>query len=111
MTQTYPSRMPVARLVTPKCGSSWRRRYLRQRSKTIGCLSARYATCSFRSLNHSKAGTLMKMIAEYLEHALQFEHMAASETNHDLKTRFLKQAADYRELCGRLGDEVDQAAW
>jgi hypothetical protein len=43
----------------------------------------------------------MKMIAEYLEHAMQFEHMAAAEVNPDLKTQFLKQAADYRKLAGK----------
>jgi hypothetical protein len=40
----------------------------------------------------------MKMIAEYLDHALQFEQLAASESNLDLKATFLKQAEDYRKL-------------
>jgi hypothetical protein len=40
----------------------------------------------------------MKMIAEYLERAMQFEHIAAVEVNPDLKKTFLKQAADYRDL-------------
>jgi hypothetical protein len=48
----------------------------------------------------------MKMIAEYLEHALQFDHMAASETNPDLKTRFLKQAADYRKLATKRAAQL-----
>jgi hypothetical protein len=43
----------------------------------------------------------MKMIAEYLEHAIQFEHMAAAEANPDLKATFLKQAADYRKLAAK----------
>jgi hypothetical protein len=41
---------------------------------------------------------LVKMVAEYLEHAMQFERMALAEANRDLKAKFLKQAADYRKL-------------
>jgi hypothetical protein len=40
----------------------------------------------------------MKMIAEYLEHALEFERMAANEENPQLKADFEKQAAAYRKL-------------
>jgi hypothetical protein len=40
----------------------------------------------------------MKMIAEYLEHALNFERMAAEETNAAVKVVFEKQAAIYRKL-------------
>ena len=40
----------------------------------------------------------MKMIAEYLEHAIQFERMAAQESDASLKERLLKQAAEYRRL-------------
>jgi hypothetical protein len=40
----------------------------------------------------------MKMIAEYLEHALQFERMAAQEKNPKLRASFEKQAAAYRRL-------------
>jgi hypothetical protein len=40
----------------------------------------------------------MKMIAEYLERALQFERMAAEEADALLKQQLLKQAADYRRL-------------
>jgi len=49
----------------------------------------------------------VKMIAEYLEHALQFEKMAADETDAALKEQLLKQAAAYRKLAAeraaRLG--------
>jgi hypothetical protein len=38
------------------------------------------------------------MIAEYLEHALQFERLAAEEPNPDLKAQLAKQAAAYRKL-------------
>jgi hypothetical protein len=40
----------------------------------------------------------MKMIAEYLEHALQFEQMAAETSDAELKTNFLNQAAAYHKL-------------
>ena len=41
---------------------------------------------------------VMKMIAEYLEHALNFERMAAAEANPQVKAVFEKQAATYRKL-------------
>ena len=40
----------------------------------------------------------MKMVAEYLEHALNFERMAAAESDSQLKANFEKQAAAYRKL-------------
>jgi hypothetical protein len=40
----------------------------------------------------------MKMIAEYLEHALDFERMAAEETTPQIKAVFEEQAASYRRL-------------
>jgi hypothetical protein len=40
----------------------------------------------------------MKMIAEYLEHALNFERMAAEEKDPEVKAAFEKQAATYRKL-------------
>ena len=40
----------------------------------------------------------MKMIAEYLEHALNFERMAAQEKDPQLKAKFEKQATEYRKL-------------
>jgi hypothetical protein len=40
----------------------------------------------------------MKMVAEYLENALQFERMAAEELNPEVKLQFEKQAATYRKL-------------
>jgi hypothetical protein len=33
----------------------------------------------------------MKMLVDYLDRAMQFEHMAAVEVNPDLKATFLKQ--------------------
>src|SRR3954470_6218097 len=40
----------------------------------------------------------MKMVAEYVEHALQFERLAAHEKNPQLKADLEKQAAAYRRL-------------
>ena len=40
----------------------------------------------------------MKMVAEYLEHALDFERMAADEPNPELKANLERQAANYRKL-------------
>jgi hypothetical protein len=43
----------------------------------------------------------MKMVAEYLENALQFEQMAAEATDEEFKQTLLAQARAYR----RLADE------
>jgi|1186.fasta_scaffold213102_2 hypothetical protein len=40
----------------------------------------------------------MKMLSEYLERALQFEQLAAEESNVNLKTQLENQAAAYRKL-------------
>jgi hypothetical protein len=40
----------------------------------------------------------MKLILEYLEHAIQFERMAAEATDATLKARMLEQAKAYRRL-------------
>jgi len=40
----------------------------------------------------------MKMVAEYLEHAIQFEKMAAEAIEPTLKDSFAKQALAYRRL-------------
>lgn len=40
----------------------------------------------------------MKLLTEYLEHALTFERMAAEETNPEVKAQFAQQAAAYRKL-------------
>jgi hypothetical protein len=46
------------------------------------------------------------MIAEYLEHALQFERMAASEKNPELRAQLEKQAAAYRKLAGERANKL-----
>jgi hypothetical protein len=40
----------------------------------------------------------MKLLTEYLDHALSFERMAAQENNRETRARFEKQAAAYRKL-------------
>ena len=43
-------------------------------------------------------GPQMKLLTEYLEHALTFERMAAHESNPEVKAQFEAQAAAYRRL-------------
>ena len=49
----------------------------------------------------------MKMIAEYLDHAIEFDRLAATEPNPALKESLLNQAIAYRKLAAeramRLG--------
>jgi hypothetical protein len=47
----------------------------------------------------------MKLITEYLEHALSFERMAAEENNPELKAQFEKQAAAYRKLVAERAEK------
>jgi len=49
----------------------------------------------------------MKMIAEYLEHALQFERMAADETDPSLKETLAKQALAYRKLAAERAERLN----
>ena len=46
------------------------------------------------------------MIAEYLEHALQFERMAGNEADPKLKESLDKQAAAYRKLAEKRAAEA-----
>jgi len=46
------------------------------------------------------------MVAEYLEHALQFERMAAQEADPKLRTSFEAQAAAYRKLAEKRAREL-----
>jgi hypothetical protein len=48
----------------------------------------------------------MKMVAEYLEHALNFERMAAAEDDPQLKADFEKQAVAYRKLATARAKEL-----
>ena len=40
----------------------------------------------------------MKLLTEYLEHALTFERLAAEESNPELRKHFETQATAYRKL-------------
>ena len=40
----------------------------------------------------------MKLLTEYIEHALQFERLAAEESDPALKAQFAQQAKEYRKL-------------
>ena len=40
----------------------------------------------------------MKLLTEYLEHALVFERMAAAEDNPEVRAQFTNQANAYRKL-------------
>jgi hypothetical protein len=43
----------------------------------------------------------MKMIADFLEHARQFERLAQAEEKEQLKGELLKQAEEYRKLASK----------
>ena len=47
----------------------------------------------------------MKMLAEYVDAAIKFEHMAAAEKDPKLKADFEKQAASYRKLAEKRAKE------
>ncbi|WP_194459893.1 hypothetical protein [Bradyrhizobium sp. CCBAU 53421] len=47
----------------------------------------------------------MKMLTEYLERAVEFEKLAASELNEAFKTELLKQAAAYRHLAEKRAEQ------
>jgi hypothetical protein len=47
----------------------------------------------------------MKMLAEYLENAAQFEQMAADEKDPKLKAEFGRQAVSYRNLAEKGAKE------
>lgn len=49
----------------------------------------------------------MKMIAEYLEHAIQFERLAAEETDPALKETLANQALAYRKLAAERAERLD----
>jgi hypothetical protein len=48
----------------------------------------------------------MKLLAEYLERAVQFEHLAAAETDPKLKEQLQDQAKAYRKLVAKRAHEL-----
>ena len=51
----------------------------------------------------------MQMIAQYLEHALAFEKMAADATDSTLKESLVKQALAYRKLAAERAERLKLA--
>jgi hypothetical protein len=49
----------------------------------------------------------MRRLAEYLEHALEFEQMAAGTDDPALKQQLLNQAAEYRKLAEQRAIQLD----
>jgi hypothetical protein len=47
----------------------------------------------------------MKLIVEYLEHAIQFERMADEADSATLREQFMQQAAAYRKLAAKRAAE------
>jgi hypothetical protein len=47
----------------------------------------------------------MKLLAEYLEHAIQFERLAAGENDPALKAQFEYQANAYRKLAAKRAEQ------
>ena len=50
---------------------------------------------------------LVKMVGEYLEHALQFERMASEATDPALRESLAKQAAAYRKLAKERAERLN----
>jgi hypothetical protein len=48
----------------------------------------------------------MKTVAEYIEHAREFERLAAMETNAQTKAELESQAAAYRGLAADRAKEI-----
>ena len=46
----------------------------------------------------------MKLLNEYIEHALAFERMAAEEINLEVKAQFKEQALAYRKLAAERAE-------
>jgi DICT domain-containing protein len=53
-----------------------------------------------------REASAMKMIAEYLDHAVQFELLAHTEENPKLKADFEQQAAAYRKLAAERSKKL-----
>jgi hypothetical protein len=49
----------------------------------------------------------MKLVAEYLDHARQFERMAEEASDPQLKAQFLQQCEAYRKLAIKRAAQLD----
>ena len=52
-------------------------------------------------------GSVVKLVAEYLEQAVRFNRMAAEATDPKLKESLEKQAAAYRKLADKRAAELN----
>jgi hypothetical protein len=50
----------------------------------------------------------MKVVAEYMANAAQFERLAKAENDPELKKRLLAQAAAYWKLADKRADQSNQ---
>jgi len=48
----------------------------------------------------------MKLLTEYLDRAVHFEHLAAAETDPQLKEQLQEQANAYRKLAAKRAEEL-----
>jgi hypothetical protein len=48
----------------------------------------------------------MKQLAEYLQHAIEFQALAARESNQALRARYQEQADTYRALAAKLAADL-----
>ncbi len=48
----------------------------------------------------------VKWIAEYIEHAIKFEHLAALERNPEVRAKLEEQAAAYRKLAENRAKQI-----
>lgn len=52
---------------------------------------------------------IVKLVAEYLADALQFEQLAANENDEDLKLSLLQQSMAYRKLAEKRAKELGKS--
>jgi hypothetical protein len=48
----------------------------------------------------------MKLLKEYLEHALAFESLAAQQNDPEIRAQFEQQAASYRRLAAERAERL-----
>jgi len=51
----------------------------------------------------------MKLVAEYLDHAMQFERMAEEASDLKLKAQFVQQCEAYRKLATKRAAQLNAA--
>lgn len=66
--------------------------------------------CSFGTAHIYRVGLhhryLMKLLSQYLDHALKFESLAAAETNPKLRALLSGQATAYRQLAAERATKL-----